>query len=224
MSYRLYTQPLTEKTGNKAVDGEIIVNTENGHLSIKNNTSIVSATKDIEKELGLQKIILDTLDTILTLIENEVAASEINYVNVNNNTNALLTNLSELENGVSGLFTLVDSLDLTVKDNSFDLYNIYNTLSNLVVSITERESTVMNFSRKVEELTYIEGLLSDYKAKLTTNITTLGTFKNSVESNVDSRATKADYEAWKNSLINTYNNLAVTYGSKIESFTFTHNN
>ena len=224
MSYRLYTQPLTEKTRNKAVDGEIIVNTENGHLSIKNNTSIVSATKDIEKELGLQKIILDTLDTILILIENEVAASEINYVNVNNNTNALLTNLSELENGVSGLFTLVDSLDLTVKDNSFDLYNIYNTLSNLVVSITERESTVMNFSRKVEELTYIEGLLSDYKAKLTTNIATLGTFKNSVESNVDSRATKAAYEAWKNSLITTYNNLAVTYGSKIESFTFTHNN
>lgn len=224
MSYRLYTQPLTEKTENKAVDGEIIVNTENGHLSIKNNTSIVSATKDIEKELGLQKIILDTLDTILILIENEVASSEINYVNVNNNTNALLTNLSELENGVSGLFTLVDSLDLTVKDNSFDLYNIYNTLSNLVVSITERESAVMNFSRKVEELTYIEGLLSDYKTKLTSNIATLGTFKSSVESNVDSRATKADYEAWKNSLITTYNNLAVTYGSKIESFTFTHNN
>ena len=54
MSYRIFTEPLLEKTTNKPVKGELLVNTETGHISVKSSNSISSATKSLQSDFDLQ--------------------------------------------------------------------------------------------------------------------------------------------------------------------------
>ena len=223
MSYRVYVQPLVEKTENSATNSELIVNIENGYLSVQGNDGKKSSMKDIDGSLEAQKYVLKRLKTIFTSVEAELVSVLQLYSGNNQDMSDLITLLNAIESNITLVHNNIDAISTSVGSSSSIMWEYSSILSQLITSLFQQYSSLTSFERRIEELEQMNAALQSYKSTSTTQITSINSLLDSVENNVNLRASTADFNTWKNQLIASYMNLKNNF-SQVESISFTFNN
>ena len=77
--YRLVVKPLTEKTSNAPRTGEILVNTEDGHVSVATRKGVKSSTRDIEAQLLIKQVLVEKTDETLRAVIARLETVTIPY-------------------------------------------------------------------------------------------------------------------------------------------------
>ena len=222
MKYRLVVKPLTEKTVNAPLQGEILVNTEDGHISVSTTSGVKSATRELETQLLVKEVILTKTDeelrktlALLTTLDQTTFPAKLSQLST------LQTQVTDMVNTLRDIQSSVtNNLDL-VKTSTDNLVSIYGTLLTVANTLYANLENFVKLQAAVNEITYMDKLVSDFSAKLTSDLADLGALKNSVKANVDSRIDASTFTNWKNGLIAKYEGLRSD--SAVESLTFIHN-
>ena len=222
MKYRLVVKPLTEKTVNAPLQGEILVNTEDGHISVSTTSGVKSATRELETQLLVKEVILTKTDeelrktlAILTTLDQTTFPAKLSQLStLQTQVTDMVNTLRDIQNSVT------NNLD-RVKTSTDNLVSIYGTLLTVANTLYANLENFVKLQAAVNEITYMDKLVSDFSAKLTSDLADLGALKNSVKANVDSRIDASTFTNWKNGLIAKYEGLRSD--SAVESLTFIHN-
>ena len=222
MKYRLVVKPLTEKTVNAPLQGEILVNTEDGHISVSTTSGVKSATRELEAQLLVKEVILTKTDeelrktlALLTTLDQTTFPAKLSQLStLQTQVTDMVNTLRDIQNSVT------NNLDL-VKTSTDNLVSIYGTLLTVANTLYANLENFVKLQAAVNEITYMDKLVSDFSAKLTSDLADLGDLKNSVKANVDSRVDASTFTNWKNGLIAKYEGLRSD--SAVESLTFIHN-
>jgi len=210
---RMIYQPLTEKTEIKPVDGEILVNTENGHINVYNNGKLKSATKDIEENITFLNIELEELlEEYSNIINDEVFTNSglvslyeesiniLNYattietkIGTNLDDTAFQTQLTKLKSDYNSIITL--------KEDNYFLINYFRTV---IKDIKEIESLL-------DEIQYIKNIVTKLRNQLNDLIDSLNFLFNKVEKNIDTRVSEEEYNIYMETLKNKYLNLKTRF-------------
>ena len=219
MSYRIYTQPLMEKSKNKSIKGEIIVNTETGHISTKSSDGkINSATKDIESGILTQKSLLTLANKLVTTLEDLLPLLKDKYDKESDKLDDFNVRVKDLEVLIDKMNkSLIDIWNIN-EDNSYKLWIYYTSIENMLKGFVYEIPELFAIGRNVNELTYMHELLDEYKNKLATEMTTMKKRYTTVKTNVDSRVDKVTYDAFRSKLIKDY--AALKSNNKVQSIKF----
>ena len=222
MKYRLVVKPLTEKTVNAPLQGEILVNTEDGHISVSTTSGVRSATRELETQLLVKEVILTktdeelrkTLALLTTLDQTTFPAKLAQLSTLQTQVTDMVATLRDIQNSVTANLNRVK----TSTDNLVSIYGILLTAASTLYSNLEN---FIKLQAAVAEITYMDKLVSDFSAKLTSDLADLRDLKDSVKANVDSRVDASTFTNWKNGLLTKYEGLKSD--SAVESLTFIHN-
>ena len=222
MKYRLVVKPLTEKTVNAPLQGEILVNTEDGHISVSTTSGVKSATRELEAQLLVKEVILTKTDeelrktlALLTTLDQTTFPAKLSQLStLQTQVTDMVNTLRDIQNSVT------NNLD-RVKTSTDNLVSIYGTLLTVANTLYANLENFVKLQAAVNEITHMDKLVSDFSAKLTSDLADLGDLKNSVKANVDSRVDASTFTNWKNGLIAKYEGLRSD--SAVESLTFIHN-
>ena len=222
MKYRLVVKPLTEKTVNAPLQGEILVNTEDGHISVSTTSGVKSATRELEAQLLVKEVILTKTDeelrktlALLTTLDQTTFPAKLSQLST------LQTQVTDMVNTLRDIQNSVTNNLGRVKTSTDNLVSIYGTLLTVANTLYANLENFVKLQAAVNEITYMDKLVSDFSAKLTSDLADLGDLKNSVKANVDSRVDASTFTNWKNGLIAKYEGLRSD--SAVESLTFIHN-
>ena len=222
MKYRLVVKPLTEKTVNAPLQGEILVNTEDGHISVSTTSGVKSATRELEAQLLVKEVILTKTDeelrktlALLTTLDQTTFPAKLSQLST------LQTQVTDMVNTLRDIQNSVTNNLGRVKTSTDNLVSIYGTLLTVANTLYANLENFVKLQAAVNEITYMDKLVSDFSAKLTSDLADLGALKNSVKANVDSRIDASTFTNWKNGLIAKYEGLRSD--SAVESLTFIHN-
>ena len=222
MKYRLVVKPLTEKTVNAPLQGEILVNTEDGHISVSTTSGVKSATRELETQLLVKEVILTKTDeelrktlALLTTLDQTTFPAKLSQLST------LQTQVTDMVNTLRDIQNSVTNNLGRVKTSTDNLVSIYGTLLTVANTLYANLENFVKLQAAVNEITYVDKLVSDFSAKLTSDLADLGDLKNSVKANVDSRVDASTFTNWKNGLIAKYEGLRSD--SAVESLTFIHN-
>lgn len=222
MKYRLVVKPLTEKTVNAPLQGEILVNTEDGHISVSTTSGVKSATRELEAQLLVKEVILTKTDeelrktlALLTTLDQTTFPAKLSQLST------LQTQVTDMVNTLRDIQNSVTNNLGRVKTSTDNLVSIYGTLLTVANTLYANLENFVKLQAAVNEITYMDKLVSDFSAKLTSDLADLGALKNSVKANVDSRIDASTFTNWKNGLIAKYEGLRSD--SVVESLTFIHN-
>ena len=222
MKYRLVVKPLTEKTVNAPLQGEILVNTEDGHISVSTTSGVKSATRELEAQLLVKEVILTKTDeelrktlALLTTLDQTTFPAKLSQLStIQTQVTNMVNTLRDIQNSVTNNLG-------RVKTSTDNLVSIYGTLLTVANTLYANLENFVKLQAAVNEITYMDKLVSDFSAKLTSDLADLGDLKNSVKANVDSRVDASTFTNWKNGLIAKYEGLRSD--SAVESLTFIHN-
>ena len=222
MKYRLVVKPLTEKTVNAPLQGEILVNTEDGHISVSTTSGVKSATRELETQLLVKEVILTKTDeelrktlALLTTLDQTTFPAKLSQLST------LQTQVTDMVNTLRDIQNSVTNNLGRVKTSTDNLVSIYGTLLTVANTLYANLENFVKLQAAVNEITHMDKLVSDFSAKLTSDLADLGDLKNSVKANVDSRVAASTFTNWKNGLIAKYEGLRSD--SAVESLTFIHN-
>lgn len=222
MKYRQVVKPLTEKTANAPFTGEILVNTEDGHISVATRKGVKSATRELEAQLLVKQVIVEktteTLRGVLAKLNNETIPYFTERIKA----------LGTVENTVNTLATTIDNLlaelvrtngyvDLTTRN----LLELYLLISKLAVTMGDSIDLIIRLEEANAETHYLEGVISRYHEQLQADLRALKTLKDRVTANVDSRVYEYVFNTWKREFMGMYDQLKSI--SKVDSLSFTHN-
>ena len=222
MKYRLVVKPLTEKTVNAPLQGEILVNTEDGHISVSTTSGVRSATRELETQLLVKEVILTktdeelrkTLALLTTLDQTTFPAKLALLTTLQTQVTDMVATLRDIQNSVTANLS-------RVKTSTDNLVSIYGTLLTVASTLYSNLENFIKLQAAVTEITYMDKLMSEFSAKLTSDLADLRDLKESVKANVDSRVDASTFTNWKNGLLAKYEGLKSD--SAVESLTFIHN-
>lgn len=222
MKYRLVVKPLTEKTVNAPLQGEILVNTEDGHISVSTTSGVRSATRELETQLLVKEVILTktdeelrkTLALLTTLDQTTFPAKLAQLSTLQTQVTDMVATLRNIQNSVTANLS-------RVKTSTDNLVSIYVTLLTVASALYSNLENFIKLQAAVTEITYMDKLVSEFSAKLTSDLADLRDLKDSVKANVDSRVDASTFTNWKNGLLTKYEGLKSD--SVVESLTFIHN-
>lgn len=203
---RLYVQPLTEKSENKGKVGELSVNTTTGHISVFTNDGKISATKNIESELDLQKFWVSNLGTMLETTTNELKKVISNYQSAENRIKNFYDLLHIMENLMKAVETLREAVENRINHNSLNLLRYHKMILEYIPIFLIEYLQVLDVMRKIDELKYIYDILMDYMSKINHEIDEVKKYYTEVESNVNTRIFKKTYINWVNGITSYWNN------------------
>ena len=222
MKYRSVVKPLTEKTANAPVKGEILVDTEHGNVSVVTDTGIRSATRELNAQLVIKRTIMEKINVdfskVLAKLDTLEKTTFPDRLNALNATVAKLRTVTASVDSYLAKITQGHSYLRLTTQNILQLFTIVNTLTITVMTGFE---DVLKLEKYNEEGAYLRAKLDAVLDQLNADINDLKALKTSVKSNVDSRVDESTFETWKNGLITNYRNL----GSRpiVESINFIHN-
>lgn len=206
--YRLSVQPLTEKTNNKAVQDEILVNNTTGHISVINQDGRVSATKNIETELYLQKFwvkqLTDMVEKQLTEI-NSIIPKFNDADTTEKNFDAQITELEKLLVYIQQILKIVDP---QISSNTYDLFQCYKKLVQYIPIFLKDYFAVIDVMRQIDEAKYIYDETVEMMNTMQGDYGNMINYFNTVMNKVNSLATKYEYLNWVNTTLKSYNNWA----------------
>ncbi len=222
MKYRSVVKPLTEKTANVPVKGEILVDTEHGNVSVVTDTGIRSATRELNAQLVIKRTIMENINVDfskvlakLDTLEKSTFPDRLNALNAT--VDKLRTVTASVDSYLAKIVQGHSYLRLTTQ-NILQLFTIVNTLTMTVMTGFE---DVLKLEKYTEEGAYLRDKLDAVLDQLNTDINDLKVLKTSVKANVDSRVDESTFETWKNGLVNNYLNL--NNRPTVQSITFLHN-
>lgn len=222
MKYRSVVKPLTEKTANAPVKGEILVDTEHGNVSVVTDTGIRSATRELNAQLVIKRTIMEKINVDFSKVLAKLDTLEkTTFPDRLNALNATVTKLRTVTASVDSYLAKITQghsyLRLTTQ-NILQLFTIVNTLTITVMAGFE---DVLKLEKYNEEGAYLRAKLDAVLDQLNADINDLKALKTSVKANVDSRVDESTFETWKNGLVTNYRNL----GNRdiVESINFLHN-
>lgn len=222
MKYRSVVKPLTEKTANAPVKGEILVDTEHGNVSVVTDTGIRSATRELNAQLVIKRTIMEKINVDFSKVLAKLDTLEkTTFPDRLNALNATVAKLRTVTASVDSYLAKIGQghsyLRLTTQ-NILQLFTIVNTLTITVMTGFE---DVLKLEKYNEEGAYLRAKLDAVLDQLNTDINDLKALKTSVKANVDSRVDESTFETWKNGLVTNYRNL----GNRdiVESINFLHN-
>lgn len=153
--YRLYVQPLIEKSDNKPRKGELQVNNITGHLSVWNGSEQVSATKNIETDLNLQKLWLRQIYDSLLKLHDELIKQKKQLEIIYND----LFNIENIIKAVEDLLDYIEKvqnqLENLVHANIQNTYIAYQKIIGYMPTFFKRYLEVLDVLRQIDELKYI---------------------------------------------------------------------
>jgi len=215
---RVIVKPLTEKTEFKPKNDEILVDTENGHIStVDNNENLQSATKDIESGVSLLKTRSDTFNEKYKELVNNPIFTNSGYIGLYNDTLNLLNSVNTIKSAMDN----EESITSTFESDLVSLSNIYQKTLEFKEDYMYLINYFRNTSQYFDELEYFVDELNEMlknieslKLEVITSLNTLVSLKNKVIKNSDSRATQAEYDEFVSNLkqkylINLKNNYSI---------------
>ena len=209
MSYRLYTQPLTMKTESKPIDGELLVDTEDGHILVYNEADdrIHSATKDLYGEMALDEY-------LIKLINEQANALFIRLDNVLVEYPHLKTTIDELKDVVEGLQETVNTITSQVnneysymKQNTTLLLDLHESVGDLLQQLFIDDYLINTLERINKEYTHLLTLPNGIKTQLGKDVTAVKAYRNEVKAKIDTKVSKTEYTAWVNKYVKDVNAL-----------------
>lgn len=205
MSYRMYIQPLTEKSDHAAVDGELLVNTENGHISVYSATddTYYSATKDIYSEVQLQNFLIKAIGQMIDDVLTKLAALEPEVMKTRTAAQALQTVINEIRDNLAEIGRIQNQTKIQAEQTMQTLWLIYTQLGDYISTL---------FSTDLKVLYEVELLNSEYEYFINfhkkffeshkENYDTLKEHYAEVKKLLASKVDKATYDAWVKSYVN----------------------
>lgn len=222
MSYRIIVKPLTEKTENKAKYGELIVNTESGHISVQNSTERISATKNIETELELKQLLFTNIITLLDSFDSRLVSTQALYTDSDAGLSNISNSVQLLRTRIATIYADVTTMTTNAKSTVSGLIEYYNIIWVLVQDYSKFEHKVIEYERITAEVRYIVTVIAPLDSNMRNESAEVVTKRDSVKANVNTRVDKSIFDSWKSGLIGKYINLKGNY-SAIESITFKYN-
>ena len=219
MSYRMFIQPLTEKTSAKPYKHEFIVNTETGDISVNNSkNNIVSATKDIKRDIAKQKELIEVASQMseavydeLKNLDSEIKSEEDYIFRLENR----IEELKELDKDISNVLEQIKQMNVS----SFrDILIISNLMEELIEVFSQVMPNIISFERFIANSVYLRDILMSNKLNIDTDVRDIKIKKVTVEELLETKKDKNEYVSWVNGLLQQYNNLGNS--SYISNLTF----
>jgi Family of unknown function (DUF6273) len=157
---RLSLEPITEMDAGIAIDGEMVVNRDNGHISIYDDGYLVSKTRELEDLLNvLDKRIVD-VDIALRSNEDRVNTLEILRAALSKDVAKLRAKNNEVKVHINEISSVVNYLDFTDESVYEEWRKELSEIDAMTVSIqTEVSELQTRLSNKVESaLEIMDGL------------------------------------------------------------------
>lgn len=205
--HRMYVTQLKENSLSKPADGELLINPNTGHISVKNNEGLVSATKNIESELDSQKLILEGIKASLEKADTKVK----NLIKVQKDQNDRISELYALVHKMEELMNEIDAIipavNTTVNNNSLNLFRYYKLVREFLPVFLFEYLNVVEVMRKIDELAYI---YDQVQADMTATSNKLAELKTTYSQDYDYAKTfafKRAYLDFLNNVNHTWNNV-----------------
>lgn len=221
MGYRVYTQPLVEYSNAVGSKGELIVNTNSGHVSLMSNDEHpISSTKNTEANLELQKDLCSILNELIDEIESTFDLNDFTkqYTDLKDAGQQTLAEVTVVQSIIRDLKNTLATIESMNSGNAQSLWLYYIAIKKHLDDFVGLFPNYMASTRKINELTYIDSKLVTYKNNLSSQRTSIASRYSVVKANVDSRVDISTYNSYKTSLINKYK--ALNSNSKVQSINF----
>jgi len=156
--------PLTEKNMNSAKDGEIVVDTKKGHITIKKGENYISKTKELEARVNaLSDLKNDLTDQYLNLEEDiDYLISE--YKRIKTDTKSTRNEADTLTNELDELQILLQSylskIDVYCQKITEFQYTSVRPYINLVV---DNLRNLVKLKATIDELSFLAKELTEQK-------------------------------------------------------------
>ena len=201
MKYRLAVKPLTEKTNHAPKTGEILVNTEDGHVSVATNHGVKSATRDLEADILIKQVIVQkTSEQLQSILAN------FNYLN-DTELPALLQQAVRAQNEVDRLARELDgALNQLRVTNEYILFttqtllDLYMEISTLATKVADCMGLVLQLQETNTEMKFLASQIQAIFETLKTDIPKIREYKRTVEANVDIRLDQSVYNGWRSGM------------------------
>lgn len=221
MSYRMFIKPLTEQTGAKPENHEVMVNTSTGMISIINSEGEnVSGLKDITTKISLEKEILYFLDIVNKDLVVAIKDLEPKYNQENKRIEEINRQLEKLKNLSKDIQNEIN----TIRNNNIDAYiliqKFIKDLYKIVNIYSESYLDISKIERKVDHLIYLRNILNKNKQRMEKDIKKLNKKKNDLKVFLETKEYKTTYDEWVKDYVKR--TLDVGKSSKINSMKFKH--
>lgn len=203
MSYRLYTQPLTMKTESKPIDGELIVDVEDGHILVYDEASdsINSATKNLYGEMSLNEYLVQLVIEQSNAVFIRLNALLEKYPGLEDVINILITSINETKQSLISLKSGFNIQLGNAKSNSTLLLQLYEDLGNLLQGLFDEDYTILELDRISNEYTYLISRVTGVKAQLRADTDVTKAYRNEVVQLLGTRVDKTTYNTWVNNYV-----------------------
>ena len=215
--FRITYQPLTEKTRVTPTNGELLLNTEDGHINVYNeNKGKISATKKIENNLNFLNKELNEL-----LIEYDNVINDILF------SNSIL-GLPGLYNEAREILRIATNVENMINEPLFseavfeDRLEEYKLIYTKIIEFKENNFFLVNHFRDsiknmeeveymLDELIYLKKIIYELRSKLEDYIFNLKYLIREIKKTLKNKLTKADYTEFINEMKQKYFSLVDLY-------------
>lgn len=162
--YRVYVQPITEKSSSNPKDGELIVNTENGNISVKNNDKTVSSIKEIKSQIEEFIYLLNIIKGYSESISSELDELDSNYteqVLILKKNIELINYYEELANILK---KEIDNLEIISKKQYVKIEGFLIECRKMIRNFFNLD-LFYKYKRIIEEISYINNLIKNIDEK-----------------------------------------------------------
>lgn len=219
MSFRMFIQPLTEKTENEPMTHELMINTSTADFSMKDSKgSYVSPTRKIKTDTAIMEQLLESID----VVSDEVS---YNIRKLDQDLKKESTSLAVMEDRIKELKNL--NKDIEIKLNKFkssemsnfnSILALYKMLDGLVAAFADIIPDMTSLERRSKHYYYLKKILLHNKNQLEKDVTAINKRFNEAKKLVNTKQDKKEYLTYVNNLEKEYNKLAKS--SKIDKFSF----
>lgn len=198
MSYRLYTQPLTLKTESKPVDGELLIDTEEGHVLVyeEASDSLRSATKELYGEIALDEYLVERIKEHAQLIFQRLEILVIKYPNEKEKIDLIVHVLTQLENLLSEIKLGAENEYELCKVNNTSLLLLYQAIGDLLQILYSKDHVLLQINRFYDEIDELINTLSGNKNLIPDDFRKCKGYYDTLINFLNTKVSRREYFQW----------------------------
>ena len=220
MNYRLAVKPLTEKTAHAPKVGEILVNTEDGHVSVATNQGVKSATRDLEADILIKQVIVQkTSEQLQAILASFNLLKDTEVPDHLQRAVQAQATVDRLARELNAVITQLRTTNEYITYSTQTLLDLYIEISTLTGKVADCVSLVLQLQETINEIKYIEHFIQEILDVVKTDITKIREYKRTVQDNVDIRLDQVVYNNWRSGMQSKASSLQ-SRSSAIDSVSF----
>lgn len=162
--YHIEVFPLKEKYMNSAVDGELIIDTKKGHISIKSGDNYLSKTKELEARVNSLSNLSNDLTNHYLDLEEDITYLIDEYKKLKSKSKTTMNTVEDLNSQLDKVKIILDSYKSKLDSYCESLIEFqYTEIRPYINMIVDNLKKVLKLQSDLNELEFLANDLEEQK-------------------------------------------------------------